>query len=288
MTQLAKSNPPAQMVRFQEEMDLNSLGAVFTKSGYFKDVNDASKAMVKILAGRELGIPPVQAMMGLHIIEGKPVISAGLQAACVKRSGKYDYRVVEHSDRVCRLEVTHNGQVIGRSEFTIEEATRAGLAGKQNWRNYPRDMLFARAIGRVARHHCADVFGGPVYNADEMIDAGKRIEGEAPSPEPKVQKPSAVEALNAKIVADVPVEPATEAEADVFADVAEFDRAVNKAAAAKGWSPEELDALLGAWLVKCKAASVTDTEVEDRRACFNKINTGGCDKWIKDRRAKAT
>jgi hypothetical protein len=283
VTQLANV-PKGQMIQFKEEMDLSSLGAVFAKSGYFKDVNDASRAMVKILAGRELGIPPVQAMLGMHIIEGKPVISAGLQAACVKRSGKYDYRVVEHSDRKCRLEVIQGGKVIGTSEFTVEEATRAGLAGKSNWKNYPKDMLFSRAIGRAARHHCADVFGGPVYNTDEMIDAGKRPEGLTPEPEPTPTKPSAVDSLNAKIVADVPVEPPTDEPADEFADSVAFYVAVDKIAKEKKWTPEETDAVLGAWLKKIGVANVADSTTADRRACYTKINSGQLDKWVNDRR----
>jgi hypothetical protein len=58
---------------------------------------------------------------------------------------------------------------VGASSFTIQEAQEAGLLGKDNWKKYPSDMLFARAISRGAKRFAPGIFGGTaVYTADEM------------------------------------------------------------------------------------------------------------------------
>lgn len=148
--------------------EVSDLAAHFARSGFFKDAGDASKAIVKIVAGRELGVGPLTAMTGIHIVEGKPVLSAGLIGALVLRSGRYTYRVVESTDAECRIAWERDGREIGESAFTLEDAKRAGVAGKQNWSRYPSDMLFARALTRGARRFCPDVFLGSVYVADEL------------------------------------------------------------------------------------------------------------------------
>ena len=52
----------------------------------------------------------------------------------------------------------------------------AGLDSNTNWRKYPRNMLFARAISNGARWYCPDLFGGsPVYTPDEL---GAEVDGE--------------------------------------------------------------------------------------------------------------
>ena len=75
-----------------------------------------------------------------------------------------------------------------------------------------------------------------------------------------------------------------EADADEFADVAKFTDAVDEVAAAKRWTPEEADAVLTAWLKKIGALSIDNTTAQQRRDCFNRINTGGLDEWVAKRR----
>jgi hypothetical protein len=65
------------------------------------------------------------------------------------------------------------GQTIGVSSFTMEDAKRAGLSGGDNWKKYPRNMLFARAMSNGAKWYCPDVFGGPVYTPDELEPRAK-------------------------------------------------------------------------------------------------------------------
>ena len=145
--------------------DAISIGETFYKSGMFADIKSAQQAVVKIMAGAEMGISPFQAMSGIHIIQGKPTIGAGLMASRVKASGKYNYKVTEMTDKICTIDFTEAGQSIGTSSFTIEDAKKAGT---KNLDKFPRNMLFARAMSNGVRWFCPDIYEGPVYVPEEM------------------------------------------------------------------------------------------------------------------------
>jgi hypothetical protein len=61
--------------------DALTIGETFFKSGMFSDIKSAQQAVVKIMAGAEMGISPFAAMSGIHIIQGKPTIGAGLTSS---------------------------------------------------------------------------------------------------------------------------------------------------------------------------------------------------------------
>lgn len=156
------------------EASVMDLGRIMAASGFFSDVRDAGQAVVKILAGRELGLPPIAAMTGIYVVKGRVTLSANIMGALIKKSGKYNYRVTAHTTEVCQilfLEREDGAWVeVGVSEFTMGDAKAAGLAGGQNWKAYPRNMLFARALSNGAKFYCPDVFAEPVYTPDELDD----------------------------------------------------------------------------------------------------------------------
>jgi len=170
--------------------DTMELGKAMAASGFFADSRDAAQAVVKILAGRELGFGAVASMTGVNIIKGKVSLSANLIAASIKRSGRYNYRVVQMDDNTCTIAFFEGGEKLGTSTFTMDDAKRAGLGG-QNWQKFPRNMLFARAISNGAKWYCPDLSGGPLYTPDEL---GATVDGEtgevvdAPTPEPAAPK----------------------------------------------------------------------------------------------------
>jgi hypothetical protein len=166
------------LVKLDTLNDVMRLGDVFVRSGFFSDVRDANQAVVKIMAGAEMGIAPFAAMNGFNIIKGKAVPNANTLAAVVKADPRYDYRVTEHTDDACTIVFFEraNGEwgEVGTSTFTRKDAKQAGLGG-QNWDKYPRNMLFARAMSNGAKWFCPDAFPGPVYTADEL---GYDVDGE--------------------------------------------------------------------------------------------------------------
>lgn len=146
---------------------MSAMGKVFAESGMFADAKAAAQAIVKIQAGQEIGVPPFAAMSGIHIIQGKPAIGAGLMASCVKASGKYDYKVVESTDKICSIDFYEGGEKIGNSTFTEAEAKKAQT---KNMDKYPKNMLFARAMSNGVKWFTPDVFSGPVYTPEELGD----------------------------------------------------------------------------------------------------------------------
>lgn len=181
----------AQNLQSLEE--LQTLGSVFAKSGFFADTKDAAQAIVKVMAGRELGFPPIASMTGVYIVKGKVSLSANLMAAAVKRSGKYNFKVRELTPELCRIEFFESGESIGLSEFTRADAQKAGT---QNMDKFARNMLYARAMSNGCRWYCPDIFGGPVYTPEEMgatvNEDGEVIDTELvrlqqPQPQPQAQ-----------------------------------------------------------------------------------------------------
>jgi hypothetical protein len=191
-----------------------SIGQVLAKSGYFKDTTDQAQAVAKVLAGQELGIGPVAALRGISFVMNKMTLDAGLVAALIQRSGRYDYRVIAHTEQECRIAFYDNGKQVGESRFTMADAQKAGLAGKDMWAKYPRNMLFARALTNGARWYCPGVFFGAVYTPDEVQETPPPTEaGPAPTPAPQPQAAESEQAAEVEDVADVAEQPAPAAEA---------------------------------------------------------------------------
>ena len=145
--------------------EIMNIGKAFAESGMFPDIKSAAQAVVKIQAGAEMGIPPFAAMSGIHIIQGKPTIGAGLMAANVKASNKYDYKVIEQTDKVCSIDFYKGKEKLGNSTFTYDDAKKAGT---KNLDKFPKNMLFARAISNGVKFYTPDVFSGPVYTPEEF------------------------------------------------------------------------------------------------------------------------
>jgi hypothetical protein len=153
-----------------------AIGQVMARSGLFPDITRVSQAVVKVLAGRELGIGPFAAMSDIHIIEGKPVIGARILAALVRQSAVYDYEVVEWTNERCAIDFYRHGQKLEPTvTFDQEDAKRAELdkptrAGKPSTHmRFPRNMKFARAMSNGVGLHCPDLTAGaPVYTPDEL------------------------------------------------------------------------------------------------------------------------
>ncbi|MER5785779.1 hypothetical protein ABT104_29290 [Streptomyces mobaraensis] len=115
-----------------------------------------------------LGLHPMVAITGVHVIEGKPTASSALISALVRRAG--------HRLRVKGDATSATAQIIRADDpdwvfevtFTIEDARRAGLLGKDVWKKYPASMLKARALSAVARDACEEALFGVHYTPEEL------------------------------------------------------------------------------------------------------------------------
>lgn len=174
--EMSQEQAQAVTIRMQDlssaYAEIMVIGKVLQMSGYFRDVADQAQAVTKILFGRELGFSPIVSMSGIYIIEGKPALSANLLAATIKRSGKYDYRIVKWDNTQCEImfkeKMEGKWEEIGPSSFNLEDAKRAGCSDKGPWKKYPKAMLFARALSQGERAYCPDVSACPLYVPEEL------------------------------------------------------------------------------------------------------------------------
>lgn len=198
---------------------------MMAESGYFSDAREAAQAGVKIMAGLAWGIDPFSAMTGINIIQGKPGAGAGIMAAKVKGSGRYDYRVREMTDKVCSIEFFEGSESLGVSTFTIEDAKKANT---KNLDKFPRNMLFARAMSNGQRWYCPDVFTTPVYTPEELgadVDRDGNVVTVEAVEKPKAEKAEKVETVETveATTAEAPVESPAEPVEGEFPEEPDFE-----------------------------------------------------------------
>ncbi len=152
---------------FREPM---AMGEIFAKSGMFPDIKSATQAVVKIMAGKELGMTPFQAMSSIYIVNGKLALTSNAMSSLVKKTKKYDYKVVKLDESECSIDFYSNEEKIGNSTFTFKDAAKAGLVNKDVWKAYPKNMLFARALSNGARWYAPDSISG-YYIKEELEDS---------------------------------------------------------------------------------------------------------------------
>lgn len=174
----------------------------FSKSGYFKEVRDVSKAFVKIQAGRELGVSAFCALQNIDFTQdGRLLPRANLFSILIKKSGKYSYLVKTppaDREKECTIDFFNGNTLLGTATYDIGKATRAGLIERKAWKDNKTIMLFNRCLYDGVRMFVADIMSGQDVAGladDEVIhaaDYGLSGEPETPaqkSPEKNVTPP---------------------------------------------------------------------------------------------------
>ncbi|MFE7316436.1 hypothetical protein ACFU7T_25590 [Streptomyces sp. NPDC057555] len=115
-----------------------------------------------------LGLHPMVAITGVHVIEGKPSASSALISALVRRAGHRLRIKGDATAAVAQIIRTDDPDWTFEVRFTIEDARRAGLLGKDVWKKYPAAMLKARALSSVARDACEEALFGIHYTPEEL------------------------------------------------------------------------------------------------------------------------
>lgn len=126
-----------------------------------------------ILYGDEVGLGPMQSLAKIAVIDGKPSLAAEAQRALILSVG-HDLWIEESSVTRCTVAGRRrDSDSTSRVTWTMDDAKRANLAGKSNWRAYPRAMLLARASAELARAIFADAIGGlaATEELEELVEA---------------------------------------------------------------------------------------------------------------------
>ena len=135
-----------------------------------------------ILSGREMNIGPMRALAHVHMIEGRPSLSAEQKRAAALAAG-HEISYVETGTTRCIVKGRRKGSdEWTQVTWTIDDAQKASLAGRENWRKWPRRMLQARATGELVDLLFPDASAG-LATTEELVDdtdAAGISNGEAP------------------------------------------------------------------------------------------------------------
>lgn len=208
-TALVVSKGPGPVARTFDEM--LRVGSTLIQSGFLPvAIKTPAQAVAIIMKGRELGIPEMQALSQINIIQGKPALAAELMLALAATRYGVRAKEIESSDKVCILKFTRPGHEPHTESFTIEDAKKLGLTGKDNYNKQPRVMLRWRCVSAGIRFYCPEALGGASYTPEELgatVDAeGEVIDvpaleaGEIPVEEPTPTNGKFLKAMEAQRV----------------------------------------------------------------------------------------
>lgn len=134
-----------------------------------KAITKPEQVILIVLKGRELNIPPLQALSHIHVINGKPCMSAELMLAQIYRlHPKTVLKFKERSNERCIIEAKRENHGLETFEWSIEDAKKAQLLGNPSWSKYPRAMLHARAVSEMGRSLFPDALAGISYTPEEL------------------------------------------------------------------------------------------------------------------------
>lgn len=141
-----------------------------------------NEVLVAMMWSSNLGVPALQGIQGIAVINGKPAIYGDLAIAVVRKSGKCKYvkeSVEGTGDQmraICEVERVDEG-IPHKVSFSVGDAKIAGLWGKSGpWKNYPKRMLQMRARGFALRDAFPDVLMGMV-TVEEAMDTEEMVIG---------------------------------------------------------------------------------------------------------------
>lgn len=166
------------------------LAKVIAKSNLApKGMSSEEQITVSILMGLELGISPMAAVQGIAVINGRPTIWGDLALAIVEGSGHLEYikETLVDPDKGDRChahcEVKRRGKPTATSRtFSLAQAKKANLVGKDTYKSYLERMLQMRARGYALRDTFPDILRG-IYLREEMTDAeGREMKDITPPP----------------------------------------------------------------------------------------------------------
>ena len=121
-----------------------------------------------MLIAQAENIHPMKALMAYDIIQGQPALKASeALARFMDCGGKIKW--IKSDAESAKAEFTHPSSGTFEYEYTVQDATEAGLINKDNWKKNLKAMLRARCTSagiRMSYPRCLN----NMYTADEVQD----------------------------------------------------------------------------------------------------------------------
>jgi hypothetical protein len=164
-------------------LELKTMDDVWRFATIIKASNLAPKGLatqedifVAIVNGGELGLSPLTSVQNTAVINGRPSVFGQIPLALCRASGlveEFEETMEFDSDgkcigATCRTKRRGDTKSISRT-FTEKDAQRAGLMGRDTYKQFPQRMLPARARGYCLGDAYPDVLKG-VMTVEEVQD----------------------------------------------------------------------------------------------------------------------
>jgi DNA polymerase-1 len=162
---------PAEWTKHLEPRSMHEakiMAADMFNARLFNGYGTPAAVLSTILAGRELGLQAMASLRGIHIVEGRHMLSSDLLRALVIRSGlAKTFRCTERTAERATFITQRGDDPPMELSYTIAEASGAGLVKpKSGWEKNPADMLVARASAKLARLVYPDLVHGLYTEAE--------------------------------------------------------------------------------------------------------------------------
>lgn len=157
-TELAKYDHKAALQDLQE---INEMTRALMQTKHYQKMGDVGVFAI-VQKAKALNVGPLEALNGgLYFVQGKVEMSAQMMTQLIRRAGHSIVKDPKSDDTICILHGKRkdNGDTWTES-FSMKDAERAGLMKNPTWKSYPRDMMFNRALSRLARQLFPDVIHG--------------------------------------------------------------------------------------------------------------------------------
>lgn len=143
---------------------------MFIKSGFFpKHIDTPQKAIVIIQKGKELGLPKIEALSKISVINGQPCTKVETLLGLARRTGQLEDLIIKDHQTYCEVTIKRKGQSPHTCRFGDDEATAMGLTGKDNYKKQKGTMYQWRSLSKNLRVTFPDAIGG-LYLEEEIAD----------------------------------------------------------------------------------------------------------------------
>lgn len=245
-------------VSVDDSVKLQKVAEGLHQSGLFPQTKGPAGAYAIVQYGYELGLGPMTSLQNINLIQGKPAANGQTMLSLAMSRG-ITFHVQEENSERCTIKFKR-GDMEYTSTFTWEDAQRAGLTGKDNWKKWPTEMLYWRAVAKGVRRIAPEAVMG-LYTPEELTH-GERTE---------ITVQQVQNAENGKEAHSAHSQPHTEQQAQHSGQHSEQQP--------KSQNTGAHDPILASMSQLTKLATVmTNLGIEDREAKLNQVNT-----WLENK-----